>query len=727
MERLKAWLRGTSIAFAPQLRKPLATTLIAAAAAAFAVSPAKADKPAPVQASCHFQSAGNKIKRVVFLTFDNVHLRRDNPNVPSDLEQMPHLLNFLQENGTVSGNHFTPLISHTAQDIVTTLTGLYGDRFGFTVANSYGFFKPDGSVGFQSSFLYWTGLSADGQQQMINEKGKTAPAPWVPFTRAGCDVGGFSTANIEFESIPADVNTVFGATSPEGIEANTAATKAKAIADFEGIAIHCAQNSPLCAASQHAKPDALPDEPGGYAGFNALYGNKYIQPAINPSGPVLDIDGNVITDSSTPPNPGFPGFSPTASQSLGYVATMLEAGVPVVYFYISDVHDNETGASLSPAHTFGPGEAGYVKQLQVYDQAFAKFFDRLAKDGITKENTLFVVTADENDHFVGSAPSPANCDGIHVPCTYTHVGEIDTFVDRLLLTQRQNTMPFSIHSDDAPTFYITGNPNPTDAVTRTLEHDVAALTVTNPITGNNDKLSALLADRAEMKLLHMVPFLADRVPTFTMFGNDNYFNSVASNANGHGKDCAQAPACVSEETGFAWNHGDFQKDITRTWFGLAGPGVAKQGRFDRVFSDHTDLRPTVMALLGLKDSYVHDGRVLVENLDARALPDSLRDSSFAYTALAQAYKEINATKGPLGVNSLVAANQAITSDDATYSKFLIKIGKITDERNALAGQMIDLLNGAAFKNQPVRFDGNTLELIIKAQLLNAKVQNLAGN
>jgi hypothetical protein len=105
-------------------RKLLASTFIAGAAVAFASVSAEA--AAPVQASFHLQSAGNKIKRVVFLTFDNVHLRRDNPNVPSDLEQMPHLLNFLQDNGTLSGNHFTPLISHTAQDIVTTLTGLYG-------------------------------------------------------------------------------------------------------------------------------------------------------------------------------------------------------------------------------------------------------------------------------------------------------------------------------------------------------------------------------------------------------------------------------------------------------------------------------------------------------------------------------------------------------------------------------------------------------------------------
>jgi len=737
MEKFRAWLGGTPISLAPELlllgaaslralpdmnwsrfgRKLLAPTLFAGAALAIVSGSAAA--AAPVQASCHLQSAGSKIKRVVHLQFDNVHLRRDNPNVPSDLEQMPHLLNFLLENGTVSGNHFTPLISHTAQDIVSSLTGLYGDRFGFTVANSYGWFKPDGTIGgFQSSFLYWTAMAADGHAQMTNESGKIAPAPWVPFTRAGCDVGAFSTANIEFESIPADVITVFGANSPEAAEANS--NRAKATADFEGIAIHCAKNSPLCNGSAHAKPDLLPDEPNGYTGFNALYGNLYVQPAINPSGSIVDLDGNVIGSGG---NPGFPGFDPTASQSLGYVATMLEAGVPVVYFYIADAHDNQLGPSLSSEQTFGPGEAPYVKQLQVYDAAFEKFFARLAADGITKENTMFIVTADENDHFVGGQPSPANCDGIQVPCTYTQVGEIDAFVDRLLLSQRQNTTPFAVHSDDAPTFYISGNPAPTNPVTRTMEHDLNALTVLNPITGNNEKLSALLADRAEMKLLHMAPAIADRLPTFTMFGNDNYFDETASASSGKGKDCSQAPVCVAVGPGFAWNHGDFQKQITRTWFGMVGPGVAKQGRDDTVFSDHTDLRPTILTLVGLKDDYVHDGRVLVENLERHALPDSLSDSLPTYVALAQAYKQINATKGPVGVNSLVAANRAITSDDATYGKFLTRIDAITAERDALASQMIALLNGAAFENKPVR---SAEDLVEQARKLNDKVEDMAG-
>jgi hypothetical protein len=209
-----------------------------------------------------------------------------------------------------------------------------------------------------------------------------------------------------------------------------------------------------------------------------------------------------------------------------------------------------------------------------------------------------------------------------------------------------------------------------------------------------------------------------------MFGNDNYFNETASAKQGTGKDCSQPPACVSEETGFAWNHGDFQEQITRTWFGMVGPGVAKQGRDDTVFSDHTDLRPTILTLVGLKVDYVHDGRVLVENLEPHALPGSLSDSLPAYIRLAQAYKQINATKGPVGVKSLAAANRAITSDDATYAKFLTQIGAITNERDALASQMIALLNGAAFENKSIHGEG---ELVEQARKLTDKVEDIAGH
>ena len=147
-------------------------------------------------AACQLQSPGGDVKRVVNIVFDNVHLRRDNPNVPSDLEQMPNLLSFILSNGTISGNHHTPLISHTATDILTAQTGVYGSRMGIPVSNAYGFFRPDGSVGFGSSFVYWTVVAGDGKPQMLNDNGKTVLAPWAPFTRAGCDVGGFAVARL---------------------------------------------------------------------------------------------------------------------------------------------------------------------------------------------------------------------------------------------------------------------------------------------------------------------------------------------------------------------------------------------------------------------------------------------------------------------------------------------------------------------------------------------------
>ena len=486
-------------------------------------------RPASFEARCKLFARGSDIKHVVYIQFDNVHFRRDNPNVPSDLEQMPNLLNFLEGQGTLLTDHHTPVISHTSVDILTALSGLYGDRMGVSVGNSFRYYNPDGTTNGASSFAYWTDPLAafsgqpvtDTKPQMIGKDGKIAPAPWVAFTRIGCDVGAFSVANMEFENTGLD--TVFGPGSPEANEAQTDPVKAQA--DFLGIAVHCAKASPLCATG---KRDLLPDEPGGYSGFNALYGNKNVQPQISPNGPVQDVDGNAIQDSHG--NPGFPNlFNPSASQTLGYLATMLEAGVPVVYGYVSDAHDNHTRSG-----TFGPGEAGYKQQLQQYDEAFGKFFARLAGDGITARNTLFVVTADENDHFVGGAPSPANCDGLTVACSYAQIGEINADLSRLMATQRGNTTPFTVHSDSAPTVYIAGNPGQTDPVTRQFERDASTLTAPNPITGNTDNLVAALAGVTEMKLLHMVTADPARTPTFALFGNEDYFIFSSGQTTGCG-------------------------------------------------------------------------------------------------------------------------------------------------------------------------------------------------
>ena len=110
---------------------------------------------------CQLNSVGGKIKHVVYLQFDNTHYSRDNPTVASDLEQMPHLLNFLKSSGTLFTNDHTVLISHTAGGILSTQTGLYPDRHGITVSNSYFYFPPSKIPAFSTAFKYWTDLVDD--------------------------------------------------------------------------------------------------------------------------------------------------------------------------------------------------------------------------------------------------------------------------------------------------------------------------------------------------------------------------------------------------------------------------------------------------------------------------------------------------------------------------------------------------------------------------------------
>jgi hypothetical protein len=123
---------------------------------------------------------------------------------------------------------------------------------------------------------------------------------------------------------------------------------------------------------------------------------------ISPGGPVKDITGHVIADADG--HPGFPNPSePTAAQSFGYAATMLEAGVPVVYVSVGDLHRQSATAACQRA--LGPGEQDYVSSLSAYDAAFYAFTVRLAADGITRNNTLFIVVPMENDVFRRAAES----------------------------------------------------------------------------------------------------------------------------------------------------------------------------------------------------------------------------------------------------------------------------------------------------------------------------------
>ena len=95
------------------------------------VTPSAGAAPRPVTPTgCQL---GHGVQHVIEVTFDNVHFNRDNPNVPSDVEQLPALESFIESNGTMLSNDHTPLIAHTADDTITNYTGLYGDRQGLGI------------------------------------------------------------------------------------------------------------------------------------------------------------------------------------------------------------------------------------------------------------------------------------------------------------------------------------------------------------------------------------------------------------------------------------------------------------------------------------------------------------------------------------------------------------------------------------------------------------------
>jgi hypothetical protein len=775
------------------------TAAVIATLGASASSAAANDPPA---GSCQL---GNGVKHVVEILFDNTHYNRDNPNVLSDLEQMPALKNFITDNGTLLSNMHTPLIAHTADDSLTGYTGLYGDRHGQGLTNTYETYQANGSVVPHSSFAYWTSSYSGAQfpnmpySPTVPAAGSppsTPPAPWVPFTRAGCNVGDVSTANMVLENTNPDLANFFGANSPEvqQLAADSDPFKQQETNDYVGLGVHCAQGASFCADAQAVKygqsvpshtavTDSLPDEPGGYNGFQALFGSKYLTsqlsgaansggnrvvngdsyPVFDTHGNLTDLNGNTMRGNFKTPavndfTPGFPGFGPiSASQTLAYTADMLETGVPVVYGYISDAHERKgqgptpqsgcTNPSTSATAAQGPADPCYKANLASYNAAFEKFFQRLADDGITPSNTVFMFSAEEGDHFAGAnlgrsiEPSCTGTPGmIDYTCSYAgtgasaRIGEQFVNIHGLLKNQLGNTTPF-YNEPQGNSIFITGNPGPTDPMTRQLERDFGNAQVFDSYDNATENLTQYEVDPTVEQLLHFVNADPNRTPSFTVWPKGDFFltsgikdKSTALDGCPAGTTAANASTnCVSISNAFAWDHGYYAPEIDNTWLGIVGPGVANKGVDGRsaadgpnsadgansnpqlvapnndpgTWGDETDMRPTLLALAGLKDDYVGDGRVLVEDLTNP--PDKAGQPKFQ--RLAVCYKQLNSSVGQFGTDLILADTAALktgsSADDSTYDSTLSKIQSIGTTRDTLATKIKGDLFNAEFNNTPI--------------------------
>jgi hypothetical protein len=224
---------------------------------------------------------------------------------------------------------------------------------------------------------------------------------------------------------------------------------------------------------------------------------------------------------------------------------------------------------------------------------------------------------------------------------------------------------------------------------RQLEQDLGKATAPDPYKNAVVPIAQRLADTVEEQTLHMVSSDPKRTPTFTMFGDPDFFfqtTNLAANCNG-------TVVCVNPA--FAWNHGDVQEEIGNTWFGIVGPGVQHEGLDDKTWTDHVDVRPTINALLGVHDGYLDDGRVVTEVLDDKVVPNELREGHVS-EQLGAAYKQINAPFGQFASDTLVASTAALkTSDALKYDRIEAAIAGLTLERNVLAGAIRQALDDAA--------------------------------
>jgi hypothetical protein len=456
----------------------------------------------------------------------------------------------------------------------------------------------------------------------------------------------------------------------------------------------------------------------------------------------------------------------TAATTLGYVAQMQEAGIPVTFAYISDVHDNHAGLGA-----YGPGEAGYVAALKSYDDAFDAFLTRLASHGIDQRNTLVIVTADENDHYAGQDPNAVpfnqNCNGINVPCTYNTTPGLAVGgkpAHGIFDVTNFGTVPFTaptwpptginmpngplvgemgynlqwpgllgptiagtgydISFDSAPSFYINGQPQAVDgsgqivvnATLRAFEQAAANLKAFDPYTDPTQltPVAKYLVDAPTLQAIHMINADPRRTMSFTMFAQPDYFFQTSTPC----PTVSGSPPMVSQgclNDGFAWIHGDYANDIGQTWLGVVGPGVESGGIDDTTWTDHTDIVPTMMYLLGLSTDYQPDGRVIMQILTP---PVAKGGNGASFIELGDVYKQLNAPYGAFAHWLIVASTNGITSDDTTYLSTEQQIQSLTTQRDALVQQMKDVLDGTAH--------GHREQLLQQGRDLLAAAQTLAG-
>jgi hypothetical protein len=268
-----------------------------------------------------------------------------------------------------------------------------------------------------------------------------------------------------------------------------------------------------------------------------------------------------------------------------------------------------------------------------------------------------------------------------------------------------------------------------------MEHDFFSATANDVFDGNvQENITQYEADPEVEQLLHFVNADPARTPSFTLFPKPDFFFTIGATdgsvANQCGSGVNQANAwqkCSQTNQGFAMGSRVLRARDRQHVPRAGRPGVANKGvdgssaadgpssdggansnpqlvtSIDNpgTWADHTDIRPTMLYLTGLKDDYIDDGRVLTEDLTIKPA-----DPQGRFQPIAVCYKQLNSSVGRFGTDMLVADTAALrtgsANDDSTYQHVLSEITSLGTERDKLATQIKGDLFDAEFNGKPIK-------------------------
>ena len=229
----------------------------------------------------------------------------------------------------------------------------------------------------------------------------------------------------------------------------------------------------------------------------------------------------------------------------------------------------------------------------------------------------------------------------------------------MVRTQFGDTTNFTVHSDDAPTVYITGNPGhdrSDDSHSSSVRRGQAQLARTRTRTRSRTTSWSRWRTQTEMKTLHMVTSDPVRTPTFTPFADPGLVLLRDRRGNcATPAECAFIPPRSSQS--FAWNHGDIQDEIASTWVGMVGPGrqdgiptASTLDRSHRRSADDADAARSEGRLPATMEG-------VVERTSTGPCRRSCGQHKKTLLRLGAVYKQVKASFGSFAMDTLVASTQ----------------------------------------------------------------------